>query len=409
MVPTTPPRLPARVAALLLACWPSATAAQAAACPKALTPSYPAPVLGAGWTAQLVATGLSNPRGLVLDSGGGLLVVESGRGIRRFTFKDDGNGSAGCFGVDKKQTVVELSEVGIGRSHTIVICVCRTPLTRKFVHSHQLNHGIDVSEDGKTLYASSADSVYSWEYDASQGSARPDSRKTLVGGMASTDHVSRTVVLSRKSKGVMLVHRGSASNMDANARDKASGVSQIRAFDLNSLPDGGRRAYRYASEGRLVGWGLRNSVGVAEHPVTGGVYSVENSADDVRRMGVDVHRDNPGEEMNFHGTVSSPAGANHGYPDCFALWDTDVPQGSGMRTGSQFALGAAGGSTVTDADCASANYTAPRLTFQAHMAPLDLKFSADGAEAYVAFHGSCKTWLASRPRAFCSPALAGAL
>ncbi|KAL8392123.1 hypothetical protein RB595_002349 [Gaeumannomyces hyphopodioides] len=344
-------------AALLLACWPSPVASQAA-CSNALTPSYGSPVLGAGWTAQLVATGLSDPRGIVLDGSGGLLVVEQGRGIRRITFKDDGNGA--CLGVDKNQTVVDLSE---------------------------LNHGIELSEDGKTLYASSADSVYSWEYDAGQGSAKSDSRKTLISGMASGGHISRTILMSRKTKGTLLVSRGSASNMDADARDKGSGVSQIRAFDLGALPDGGGRAFRYASEGRLVGWGLRNSVGVAEHPGTGGVYSVENSADDVRRMGADVHRDNPGEEMNFHGPASSPAGANHGYPDCLALWDTNVPQGSGMKTGTQFALGGEG-SSVTDAMCASSNFTAPRLTFQAHTAPLDLKFSADGAEAYVSFHGS---------------------
>ncbi|KAL8306089.1 hypothetical protein RB597_003300 [Gaeumannomyces tritici] len=350
----------AAAAALLLACSPSPVASQAT-CPNALTPSYASPVLGAGWTAQLVARGLSDPRGIVLDSSGGLLVVEQGRGIRRITFKEDGNGA--CFGVDKNQTVVDLKE---------------------------LNHGIELSDDGKTLYASSADSVYSWEYDVGQGAAKADSRRTLISGMASQGHTSRTILMSRKTKGTLLVSRGSASNMDADARDRGSGVSQIRAFDLSSPPtDGGRaRAFRYASEGRLVGWGLRNSVGVAEHPgAAGGVYSVENSADDVRRMGADVHRDNPGEEMNFHGPVSSPAGANHGYPDCLALWDTNVPQGSGMRTGAQFALGGEG-SNVTDAACAGSNFAAPRLTFQAHTAPLDLKFSADGAEAYVSFHGS---------------------
>jgi hypothetical protein len=34
-------------------------------------------------------------------------------------------------------------------------------------------------------------------------------------------------------------------------------------------------------------------VGIAEHPVSGGIYSVENSADQITRMGVDVHQDNP--------------------------------------------------------------------------------------------------------------------
>lgn len=59
--------------------------------------------------------------------------------------------------------------------------------------------------------------------------------------------------------------------MDFGAAQLNSGISQIRAFDINNLPSG--RPYDYPSEGRLMGWGLRNSVGVAEHPVTGGIYS----------------------------------------------------------------------------------------------------------------------------------------
>ena len=133
-------------------------------------------------------------------------------------------------------------------------------------------------------------------------------------------------------------------------------------------------------------WGLRNSVGVAEHPETGGLYSVENSADDVARDGVDVHQNNPGEEMNFHGTLVGNTdlsqGSNHGYPECFAAWDPSaLPDNSGLVIGSQFSLNA-----TSDDICAGR--TAPRLTFQAHMAPLDVKFNSSGDQAWVTFHGS---------------------
>ena len=37
-----------------------------------------------------------------------------------------------------------------------------------------------------------------------------------------------------------------------------------------SISDG----YSFAHDGLRLGWGLRNSVGVAEHPQTGGIYSV---------------------------------------------------------------------------------------------------------------------------------------
>ena len=48
--------------------------------------------------------------------------------------------------------------------------------------------------------------------------------------------------------------------------------------------------------------------------------------------------------------------------------------------------------TVNDTFCAER--TPPRLTFQAHMAPLDLKFNNSGTEAFLTFHGS---WDRSNP------------
>ena len=43
-------------------------------------------------------------------------------------------------------------------------------------------------------------------------------------------------------------------------------------------------------------------------------------------------------------------------------------------------------STVNDTFCAER--TPPRLVFQAHMAPLDIKFNDSASEAFVTFHGS---------------------
>ena len=252
--------------------------------------------------------------------------------------------------------------------------------------SFQLNHAVELSEDGKTLYASSADAVYAWPYDAGAGTLGGD-RKTLVQGMRNNDHVSRTLLLSRKSKSTLLVSRGSAENLDMETQDVKSGRSQIRAFDINNLPDG--KPYSY-TDGKVIGWGLRNSVGVAEHPITGGIFSVENSADNIRRGGTDVHQDNPGEELNFHGFLNGSTesqGGNYGYPDCFALWATDLPEGGSLKVGSQFSLDP--GSDLNDEKCAK-DYVAPRLTFQAHTAPLDIVFTPDGSEAYVSFHGSCE-------------------
>ena len=184
--------------------------------------------------------------------------------------------------------------------------------------------------------------------------------------------------------------------MDFLAAEESSGHSQIRAFNLLNVSDDG---YDYNTDGLRLGWGLRNSVGIAEHPETGGIYSVENSVDQLVRDGKDIHEDNPGEEMNFHGYLNGteypPQGSNYGYPYCFAAWQPDeIPMNDNLTVGSQFAMGTPN-NTVNDTLCTER--TPPRLTFQAHMAPLDIKFNDSGNEAWVTFHGS---WDRSAPSGY---------
>lgn len=157
--------------------------------------------------------------------------------------------------------------------------------------------------------------------------------------------------------------------------------------DSKIIPGG----YSFVHDGLRLGWGLRNSVGISEHPQTGGIYSVESSVDDLNRTGQDIHQDNPGEELNFHGylngTEYAPQGSNYGYPHCFAAWDvSEIPMNSDLAVGSQFAMDDQN-STINDTYCKDQT-TAPRLTFQAHMAPDDIKFNGSGNEAWVTFHGS---------------------
>ena len=208
--------------------------------------------------------------------------------------------------------------------------------------------------------------------------------------MSNTDHTTRTLLMSRKQPGMLVVSRGSSGNVDGLARDITSGHSQIRVFDTNHLPS---TPYDFPSQGTMIGWGLRNSVGVAEEPVTGGIYSVENSVDQIDRDGTDIHENNPGEEMNFHGSLNSTQfrGKNYGYPDCFAVWDTDIPHANGLVVGDQFTPSP--NNTFSDETC-QADDVDPRLTLQAHMAPLDIIFTPNGSTAYVTFHGSCQSLLA---------------
>ena len=229
---------------------------------------------------------------------------------------------------------------------------------------------------------STQEAAFALNYDPAQSSVSGNNR-TLVKGMTGSDHSTRTLLSSQKEPDLLLISRGSTENVDLDALEESSGISQIRAFNVNNLTE----PYEYQSSGLRIGWGLRNSVGVAEHPVTGGIFSVENSMDEIKRDGKDIHQDNPGEEMNFHGylngTEYAAQGSNYGYPNCLAAWGVDdIPNHGNLKVGSQFAVNA----TVNDTYCGE--QTPPRLTFQAHMAPIDLKFNNSGTEGWVTFRGS---------------------
>ncbi|KAK4185774.1 soluble quino protein glucose/sorbosone dehydrogenase [Podospora australis] len=337
-----------------------AAGAVAQTCSHVLVPANAQPVVANGWKAQLVAGGLTRPRSLQFDTTGALLVVESGKGISRHRFTDNGGT---CLQSNHSHMLVDLTT---------------------------LNHGLALSADGRTLYASSAEAVFSWPYDA-RGGAVTGSSRTLVTGMSNNDLVTRTLLLSQKSPGKLLVSRGSSEANRDRASLLSSGLSQIRVFDISNLTADDSPPYNFNTDGTVLGWGLRNSVGVAEHPVTGGIYAVENSVDGVTRNGKDIRENNPGEELNFlgflNGTATENQGRNFGYPHCFAVWEpSEIPDHDGLVVGQQFAVQE--NNTLTDEVCGR-EYVPPRLTFPAHYAPIDLKFEPrEGELGFVTFRGS---------------------
>ncbi|KAI1469032.1 soluble quino protein glucose dehydrogenase [Daldinia caldariorum] len=334
----------------------------------ALTPFAPLKVSD-GYTAQVVLNGLKGPRDIVLDTAGNILVSEQrGAGIRRvvLTESDDGN-----------------------------VCVASSA---QLIPDSSLNHGLAISQDGKTIFVSNMASVSAYPYDAEAGTV--GAKKTVIEGMRSGGHVTRTLFIPSSAPDILLVSRGSDGNIDNSTTNVASGKSMIKAFKISELL-ASETTTDYATGGEVLGWGLRNSVGVGEDPSTGGIWSVENSADDIHRSDVDLHNDNPAEELNYHGIVKDAEnprkGLNYGYPACFSAWGpSDIPSNSGITVGSQF-----GGIDGTPFEQVTARTSlqdvdefcrterqGPRLVFPAHTAPLDIKFKEDGSAAYVTFHGS---------------------
>lgn len=338
---------------------------------SALKPSYPAPSLAPGYQAQLIATNLTKPRGLIFDSEGHLLVVQQGVGVISLSVQNTGSH---CLKISQKVDVVQ---------------------------NANLTHGITLSSDGKTLYASSVEEVLSWPYDATRGSASGIGSNVIdIAHSSDGDHITRTLLFAKKQKNTLIVSRGSQSNLDFDSLNLTTGHCQIKSFNVQ---EGKTTPQNFNTTGKLLGWGLRNSVGVAEHPLTGGIYSVDMGMDYATRDGKDISENNPGDELNYHGIIGKAndlnQGLNHGYPYCHAAWDVHViPRRGDLVVGNQFLVGDVNNTftandTINDAVCAKER-AAPIITLPAHNAPIDLKFTADGTEAFVSFHGS---WLVASP------------
>ncbi|KAI1943641.1 hypothetical protein LOZ66_000225 [Ophidiomyces ophidiicola] len=323
-------------------------------CTVSLQPSS-TPVAADGYSVRVIGQGLRRPRSLLFDSTGNLLVVQSSTQISNLRLNDHGGT---CLEVGDSVNVID------------------HPVTSG------LNHGIALSPDGRRLYASDRSRVYAWDYDAAGRRVRSSEPEVVVRGLGNPGHSTRTLHYSADGGGYLVVVRGSAGNVDLECGDEATGHCQMKAFSMQNVPMGG---YEFTRDGIRLGWGLRNSVGIAEHPGSHGIWTVENTIDNIRRDGRDIHADNPGEELNFHGRINDTRGLNYGYPFCSAAWEVrDIPNNDGLRVGSEFAHDI-GRDSKTDEFCTRAE--APRLTFGPHTAPLDIKFNGTD-EAFVSFHGS---------------------
>ncbi|KAK6338799.1 hypothetical protein TWF696_009609 [Orbilia brochopaga] len=330
-----------------LAAAPAAALAQTTCTP--LVGDLPAPSMAPGYRSDIAFEGLKFPRGIQWDSAGHLLVVDRGAGIYWFTVDS-------CLQLQDQRLIINDTE---------------------------LNHGISMSTDGKTLFASTNDVVYSWAYDSMTGDV--SDRKTLVTGMANNEEdaqITRTLLSPVSQPDWLIISIGSQTAADISTLDVTSGKAQIRAFNVSEIS---KESVKFTEAGFVLGFGLRNSVGLGEDNL-GQLWSVENSIDGVKRNGQEIHENNPAEELNFHGSLKdmSPRG-DYGYPNCFAVWEaSEIPDEQGLETGDQFSMYV--NSTINDTLCAEL-YQPPRISFQAHQAPLDIKFDGDG-QAWVSFHGS---------------------
>ncbi len=133
----------------------------------------------------------------------------------------------------------------------------------------------------------------------------------------------------------------------------SGGHGQVREYDFDW------------SSGKATGWrvfasGLRNSLGLAQHPGSKVILQVENARDDIDQVmtGLENDEDLPPDEINW-----LVAGRNYGWPYCY-----------GARLASPEYAGW---------DCGPSE--PPQTALPAHAAPLGLAWWQDGL--IVGFHG----------------------
>lgn len=177
-----------------------------------------------GWKAVKLAGSLTGPRGVAVDSEGNLLVVQSGKGVTVHTF-----GSNGCISS-----------------------------TKTLISNPSLNHGIGFTPDGKTLYVSSMTTAWSFSYDAKAQTV--SGQTVVVKNMQQGGHPTRALMIPPATPHLLVIQQGSYNNFDYESLNKAVGRAVVKVFDMRSVPSGG---YAYASQGWLLGWGLRNEVALA--------------------------------------------------------------------------------------------------------------------------------------------------
>lgn len=204
-----------------------------------VNPSQYQSSIAAGWKAMKIAGGMQGVRTIVWDPLGHMLVAEARKGISVHAF-----GADGC-----------ISE------------------SSQLISNAQLNHGLAITPDGKTLYASSERQAWSWDYDAT--TMQVSNQKVVVTGMDSGIHSTRNLLVSPKDPNLVMLQVGSNSNLDMQSADAATGRAIIKIFDMSKAPANG---YNYKTDGEVFGYGLRNEIGFTADP-NGHIWGVENSGD----------------------------------------------------------------------------------------------------------------------------------
>jgi len=299
------------------------------------------PVVLPGFTAELIASGIANPRVVRVAPNGDLFVANS------------------------NNDEIRVYRLGKGSAKPVQKAIFASNLSRPY--------GIAFYPPGdkpQWVYVANTDSVVRFAY--SDGDLKASGEpETIVSGIPSGGHWTRDIAFSPDSK-TLYVSVGSESNiaegmgkeprggLDAWIKSMPSGAAwgeedgraDVLAFDVDG------------KNGRIVATGLRNCSGMTVQPATGALWCVVNE------------RDSLGDNIPFEFATTVKDGAFYGWP-WYYIGNNEDPRRKGERPDL------AGKATIPD------------VLMQAHSAPLNIVFYEGSnfpaeykGDAFVALHGS---------------------
>ncbi|RWA60048.1 sorbosone dehydrogenase family protein [Mesorhizobium sp.] len=304
-------------------------------------PADAKPAVPAGFSVELIASGIDNPRVVRVAPNGDLFVADS------------------------EANRVRVYRLAEGSAKPAEKAVFAKGLTQPY--------GIAFYPPGdkpQWVYVANSNSVVRFPYRDGdmQASGRPE---TIVSDIPSSHHWTRDIAFSSDGKTLYLsVGSGSNTAEDMGARPKggieewarseplgaAWGAEEGRADVLAFDPDGKNR--------RMIATGLRNCSGMTVQPATGALWCVVNERDEL------------GDNVPFEYATAVKVGAFYGWP-WYYIGDNEDPRHEGARP-----------------DLAG-KVTVPDVLMQAHSAPLNIAFYEGGnfpadykGDAFVTLHGS---------------------
>lgn len=304
-------------------------------------PANAKPRLPSGFSAELIASGIDNPRVVRVAPNGDLFVADSeANQIRVYRLTKD----------SAKPAENGIFAGGLNQPYGIAF--------------------YPLGNDPQWVYVANSDSIVRFAYRNGDLKASGDPQ-TIVDNIPANHHWTRDIAFSPDGK-TLYLSVGSGSNvaedmgkrprggLDAWVKSKPLGASwgseagraEVRAFD----PDG--------KNGRVVATGLRNCSGMTVQPATGAPWCVVNE------------RDALGDNVPAEYATSVREGAFYGWP-WYYIGNNEDPRHKGERPDL------AGKADIPD------------VLMQAHSAPLNIAFY-DGksfppeyrGDAFVTLHGS---------------------